>query len=141
MVTRDVTQVKRAAPMERRVEARDDCAFTKTDSKIKTLYGPQEKASAQMDCPPDSEFGCPLTGDASAGVTIGTSTSLSVSTGFTGGFLGIGASVGIDTTTSQEWSSSTTFGRSYSLSVAAGTKAYLTFMPRYKCKSASARGF
>jgi hypothetical protein len=129
----DVTLPKRA-PLLERLDARDDCQFTKTDSKIKTMYGPQEKASGEEDCPNDSKFGCPINGDVSAGQTIGTSSSLSVSTGFTGGFLGIGASVGIDTTTSQDWSASTTFSTSYSLSVDAGDKAYLTFMPKYKCK-------
>jgi hypothetical protein len=135
-IAQDITAVKRAPILERTgvVKKQEACHFTKLDDKVKTTYGTPKVSSNFLECPFDSEFGCPLEAHYDVGQTIGTSQSLSTSVGFTGGFLGLGLSVGIDTTTSEEWSSSTTFGQSYSIFIGASHRAYLAFQPRYKCK-------
>ncbi|OTA80576.1 hypothetical protein M434DRAFT_401696 [Hypoxylon sp. CO27-5] len=129
MELRDVTEIKRA-PL---LAARDDCKFTKTEGKIKTKYGKQVKAGVEIHCPTNSPLGCNLEGHAEAGQTIGTSQSTTISAGVSGAFMGIGASFGVDTTNGKEWSSSTTFGQSFTLPIAGGDNGYLSFIPKYKC--------
>ncbi|ORY55917.1 uncharacterized protein BCR38DRAFT_478996 [Pseudomassariella vexata] len=138
----DITQIKRAPLMGHNVPVKrnTDCTFPATDGKTQTRYGAQVKVGAQVDCPTDSKLGCPMTGEYTAGTTVGTTDKQTTSVSGGGGFFGFLAAVGHDWSHSNNWQSQTSFSKSYSLTIDAGDSGYFTFMPKLTCATGSFSG-
>ncbi|KAI0965210.1 hypothetical protein F4678DRAFT_485505 [Xylaria arbuscula] len=140
----DVTKSKRAPILQRFNsvfnQKRDSkCTFDKT-SDVMTQYLFPAKSSDEVKCPPDADFDCQVSGDYSTGTSISQSSTKGYTVGASAGFFGIGASFGYDTSVTNEAGSSTSFSRSYTLSIPPGSSGYLIFTAKQLCGKGTFNG-
>jgi hypothetical protein len=125
-VVRDVTGIKRAAPLQQK---RADCTWSSEGKESLTSYGTQTRVTPEVDC---GELECTdaitFTYETSTSTTFGVETSVSADF-----FKIMSASVSFSTDFSQ--SESRSVSMQYTGSRPAGSTGYVTFSQKYECKS------
>jgi len=133
---RDVAAVKRAAPLALAggplLKKRDDTCGWKGETDVKYRWGRPKVSSPEVDCRHQSEP-CGVSATYDTSVTVGTSTSLGFTAGISAGFMGIGASVGFETSVTEEWSKAEGFSQTFDFSFGKGERGIITFRPKYRC--------
>ena len=127
---RDVTAVKRTAPLDSKRLDRRDCTWSSEGKTSAITYGPQVRFGPVYTCAPGTEAcsqSVAITYTSSVSNSFGATVSAGVSL-----FQIISSSVEFTTTYTEE--QSTAHSWTHDLSIPAGQKAFLTFRPKIECK-------
>jgi hypothetical protein len=125
-VARDVTQIKRAAPLQQK---RAECVWNSDSKDALISYGTQVKVNPEVNCVGTEECteSIAIAYESSVSQSFGTETSISAD------FWKI-MSASVSFSYTHETSESKSVTLTYTSSRPAGSKGYITFQPKYECK-------